>query len=394
MSFGEISTSFINDLVNKANIENVSKCINRIKINGHDCEVKNGKLNLRDISDAFGIKNAIIREWKTKNGAYLQKHYGEEVKTESETDSETKRKPIIDMNCRYIDPRFLIQCMMGSSIEFNNWVTNIILGSFLYCNENEDDSLFKYLEKLNENISNIQEQIEAQRKENETIQKEKKKSLENDSNITKYMVVGFPTDKDFGRPYIKIINSDKFNDQIAKLKKQGNNPNGYKLLKIEFSNNIKLKAAIQQYLKDKDIKHNPSNIQISLTDSFTKEYFDSIKDEMKKNVEEIMEALSKTEAEKKGKSKPKKSDQLDTDFEDEDEVKEEKPKETKKKTNDKKPKEEKPKETKKKDTKKETKEVPKQEPKVETKPKTSSGKFDGNQVKFDDDDFEFTDEEF
>ena len=373
MSFGEISTSFINELINKANIENVSKSLTKIKINGHDCEIKKGQLNLSDISDAFGVKNAMIKEWKTKNGTYLQKHFGEEVQVESET----KRKPVIDMNCRYIDPRFLIQCMMGSSIEFNNWVTNIILGSFLYFNEDDDNSLFKYIEKLNENISNIQDQIESQRKENETIQKQQKKSSENDPNITKYMVVGFPTDKDFGRPYIKIINSDKLNDaQIAKLKKQGTNSDGYKLSRIEFSNNIKLKAAIQKYLKDKDIKHNPSNLQISLTDSFTKEYFDSIKDEMKKNVEEIMEELSKAEAEKKGKGKTKKSDKLDPDFEDE-EVKEEKPKETKKK-----------------DTKKETKEVPKQEPKVENKPKTSSGKFDSNQVKFEDDEFEFSDEEF
>lgn len=390
MSFGKISTSFINELINKANIENVSKTLTKIKINGHDCEIKKGQLNLSDISDAFGVKNAMIKEWKTKNGTYLQKHFGEEV----QVDSETKRKPVIDMNCRYIDPRFLIQCMMGSSIEFNNWVTNIILGSFLYYNEDDENSLFKYIEKLNNDISNIQDQIESQRKENEIIQKQQKKSSENDSNITKFMIIGFPTDKDFGRPYIKIINSDKLNDaQIAKLKKQGTNSDGYKLSRIEFSNNSKLKAAIQKYLKDKDIKHNPSNLQITLTDSFTKEYFDSIKDEMKKNVGEIMEELSKAESEKKGKSKTKKSDQLDTAFEDEDEVKEEKPKETKKKTNDKKPKEDKPKEPKKKDTKNETKEVPKQEPKPDNKPKTSSGKFDSNQVKFDDDDFEFSDDD-
>ena len=188
---------------------------------------------------------------------------------------------------------------------------------------------------------------------------------------------------------IKIISSDKLNDaQIAKLKKQGANSDGYKLYRIEFSNNIKLKAAIQKYLTDKDIKHNPSNLQISLTDSFTKEYFDSIKDEMKKNIEEIMEELSKAEAEKRGKSKTKKSDKLDPNFEDEDNIKEEKPKDTKKKDTTKK-------EPKKKDTKKEIKEVPKQESKIENKPKTSSGKFDSLQVKFEDeDDFGFSDEDF
>ena len=364
MSFGEISTSNINDLVIKANIENISKCVHKVKINGHECEVKKGQLNLNDISDAFGIKNAIIKEWKSKNGAYLQKHFGEEIKT----DSEIKRKPVIDMNCRYIDPRFLIQCMMGSSIEFNNWVTNIVLGSMLYYNENDNESLFKYFENLNSNIINVQEQLETQRKETESTQKQQKKTSENDSNITKYMIVGFPTDKDFGRPYIKIINSDKLNDvQIAKLKKQGNNPDGYKLTRIEFGNNSKLKSAIEEYFKDKDIKHNPSNLQITLTDTFTKEFFDSIKEDMKEKVEQIMETLSKAEAEKKGKGKSKKSDKLDTAFEDEDEVKEEKPKETK--------------------------EVPKQEPKQDNKPKTSSGRFDSQQVKFDDDDdFEFSDE--
>ena len=141
MSFEDISTSFINELVNNARFENKTKTSDKFKFNGHDCEVNSKKgVNLLDICAVFGIQLKRVKEWKSKNATFLQKYYGEIVKPKTKNNKSTetqpelqseRRKAIIDAGCNYIDPRFVIQCLMGSSIEFNNWVTNIVLGSLI-----------------------------------------------------------------------------------------------------------------------------------------------------------------------------------------------------------------------------------------------------------------------
>lgn len=290
MSIAKISTESINNLVTKARImkSTTSKGSHFVQINGHNCEVKNGQLNVVNLAQAFNIDHNIIKQWKTKNAAYLTKTFGDQDK-KNKSEDKIKLKPIMDNGANYIEPRFALQCLMGSDINFNNFITNIVLGSLLYCDESNDDNLFNIQHRLEETIPGIQKEFE---KKCTPIQKESPEKTKSSNDVNKIMVIAFPTDVELNTPFIKFFNSDKLSDnQINKLKKRGKNENAYELVEVEFSNNPKLKEGVEQYLVDNQIKHETSNIQISLTNSFTLDYYNSIEEEMYKSIEDNMTKL-------------------------------------------------------------------------------------------------------
>lgn len=325
MSFAKISTESINTLVTKARVMKspTSKGSHIIKINGHDCEVKNGQLNLINLAQIFNIDHNNIKQWKTKNAAYLTKMFGEQVK-KNKSDNETKSKPIMDNGATYIDPRFAIQCLMGSNIDFNNFITSIVLSSLLYYSDSSDNNLSSIYERLEEDIPEIQKELEQKCT---SFKSESTKDQKKHSDVNKIMVIAFPSDTELNTPFIKFFNSDKLSDtQINKLKKRGQNNEAYKLVKIEFTNNPKLKEAVEKYLVDEEIKHETSNIQITLTNNFTEEYYKSIKNEMYNSINTTMEKLYNENKQETETRKTKRSSTKQPKLDIPDEIEEEKTK--------------------------------------------------------------------
>lgn len=303
MSFGEISTSFINDLVNKAVYKVDTKTKLKFKLNGADCEIDTKKgVNLLDICKMFNIQLKDVKLWKSKNGSYLQNNFGEIIKSkpkegEKDVTPNEKRKPIMTADCNYIDPRFIVQCLMGTSIDFNNWVTNIILGSLIYHEENDENSLKNYQTNLNEHINETQIELTAKFKE---IKKENNKNTNPDE--PKYLVFRFPTG-DEGKPMAKTIVASKYTpQQKEKLTEKGK----YSIQDFEFNNSPKILSATKKYLDDNEIVYNASPAQINLPDTFTEEYFDGIKDDMIKRINELVDELSKEPVRQQKKSTNKK----------------------------------------------------------------------------------------
>lgn len=377
MSFGEISTSFVNDLVNKAAYKADSTTKHKFKLNGVDCEIDTKKgVSLLDICKIFNIQIKDVKTWKSKNGSYLQNNFGEIVKSKPKEGKENappveKRKAIMTNDCNYIEPRFIVQCLMGTSINFNNWVTNIILGSLIYHEENDEDSLNNYRDHLNEHIN--ESQIELTTKFKEIKKETNKKATKPDES--KYLVFKFPTG-DEGKPMVKTFNASKYTAQHKqKLLENGK----YNIQDFEMCNSPKIITAAKKYLDDNKILYNSTiPTQINLPDTFTEEYFDEIKDDMIKRINELVDELSKEPVKQPKKNSTKKATQeLQPLDETNESVKETKPK----------PKpSQKPKTTSKTATKKQT--VKEQKEIKETKSKTTSkpaGKFDK---------FEVSDDEF
>lgn len=369
MSFGEISTSFINDLVNKAAYKVDTKTKLKFKLNGADCEIDTKKgVNLLDICKMFNIQLKDVKLWKSKNGSYLQNNFGEIIKSKPKEGEENappveKRKAIMSADCNYIEPRFIIQCLMGTSIDFNNWVTNIILGSLIYHEENDEDSLKNYRSHLNEHINEVQIELTSKFKE---IKKETNKKTTN-SDESKYLVFRFPTGNE-GKPMIKTFNVSKYTEQQkAKLTENGK----YNIQAFEMGSSSKIISATKKYLDDNDIVYNASVIQINLPDTFTEEYFDEIKDDMIKRINELVDELSKEPVKQPRKTSSKKAAQKLQPLEETNEpVKDTKPKPSQK-----------PKLTSKSSTKKQT--VKEQKEVKETKQKPSqkpTGKFEKFEV--------------
>ena len=380
MSFGEISTSFINDLVKKGAYKEDTKTKLKFKLNGGDCELDTKKgVNLFDICKIFNIQIQDIKTWKSKNGSYLQANYGElftpKVKEgeENAPPPAPKRKPIMTANCNYIDPRFIVQCLMGTSIDFNNWVTNIILGSLIYHEENDEDSLENYREHLNEHINERQIELAAKFKETK---KENNNNKTTTQDEPKYLVFRFPTGEE-GKPMVRIFGANRYTkEQKEKLTENGK----YNIQDFEMGNSIKIMAAIKKYLDDNKIVYNVAPGQINLPNNFTEEYFEEIKDDMIKGINELVNELSKESVKQPRKTSAKKTaaklQQLEEEVD-------EPVKETKQKP--------KPKTTSKSTTKKQT--VKEQKEVKETKPKPSAkpaGKFSKYGVNDDEEEFDIS----
>ena len=381
MSFGEISTSFINDLVKKGAYKEDTKTKLKFKLNGADCELDTKKgVNLFDICKIFNIQIQDIKTWKSKNGSYLQANYGElftpKVKEgeENAPPPAPKRKPIMTANCNYIDPRFIVQCLMGTNIDFNNWVTNIILGSLIYHEENDEDSLNNYREHLNEHINESQIELAAKFKESKKENNNNKSAAQDEQ---KYLVFRFPTG-DEGKPMVKPIGASRYTkEHKEKLAENGK----YNIQDFEMGSSSKITAAVKKYLEDNNIVYNTSVGQINLPNDFTEEYFDEIKDDMIKQINELVDELSKEPVKQPKKTSAKKAaaklQQLDEEVDEP--AKEMKPKPSQK-----------PKTTSKTATKKQTvkeqKEVKETKPKPSAKPAGKFGKYSVVKVKDDDDD--------
>lgn len=375
MSFGEISTTFVNDLVNKAVYKADSTTKHKFKLNGVDCELDTKKgVSLLDICKMFDIQIKDVKTWKSKNGSYLQNNFGEIITPkvkEGEEDEPPieKRKAIMTNDCNYIEPRFIVQCLMGTSIDFNNWVTNIILGSLIYHEEDDEDSLKNYRDHLNEHINETQ--IELTSKFKEVKKKSNKKPTNPDE--PKYLVFRFPTGEE-GKPMIKTFGASRYTkEQKEKLSEDGK----YNVQDFEMGSSSKIITATKKYLEDNDIGYNASVSQINLPNTFTEEYFNEIKDDMIKQINEIVNELSKEPIKQPKKTSTKKAAAKLAPLEEEvDEPIKEKPKPKPKTTS---------KSSTKKQTVKEQKEV-KEKPKPKPTPKPTGGKYSKYGVGDDDSD--------
>jgi hypothetical protein len=310
MSFGNITTKQINDIIEGAKT-NSSKSLKSytIEINGVNCEVKDGKLNVINLAQAFNVNHDVIKEWKTKMSSFLAKKYSDEYESKkSSEDSKSKPKSIIDNNSRYIEPRFAIQMLMACSIEFNNWVSSIMLTSFTYHKDNDKDSIFMYKTKLDDDLDKLKDdklQLFEQNHKSTKTSDENSKSTKS-TCAEKYMILLMPTDNKFDTPIIKFVTSDKWTDeQQRRLTKRADNDKAFVSYVFKFNNDLKLKPAVEKYLKDNDIDFRSTNIQINLTTDFTQNDLNDIKDTLVDDIKFIVKELNETESKQNNTEKLK-----------------------------------------------------------------------------------------
>lgn len=347
-AFTQFNTNEINNFFRDVRfIGHEEKAIGSIKINGQNIKYQSKLLNIDDIANLFEINPEILKKWvKTNAKQYNTMFYKEEYEKRADAESKYKdeykkiketlqkeeyRKKSIELKKKYhldekvnsvvdshaqpifMDPRLIIPSISSLNVDFNNWITYIVIGGM--CFVDKEINIFGFVEQFLTNKSKYMSKIQKEFEENKRKFNEELKSKPNKKQtnrcIDKSIVVTIPNCKT-KLPNVIVKSSDK-----VEFKTKSN----------EYIDVIKIGAYdkildyFQEYLKEKckfedDDFNKNGGMRLGLSNKFTNDLYKKNKDKIidyikskathivqEVNEEKPKQSVAKTGASQKSKSK-------------------------------------------------------------------------------------------
>lgn len=347
-AFTQFNTNEINNFFRDVRfIGHEEKAIGSIKINGQNIKYQSKLLNIDDIANLFEINPEILKKWvKTNAKQYNTMFYKEEYEKRADAESKYKdeykkiketlqkeeyRKKSIELKKKYhldekvnsvvdshaqptfMDPRLIIPSISSLNVDFNNWITYIVIGGM--CFVDKEINIFGFVEQFLTNKSKYMSKIQKEFEENKHKFNEELKSKPNKKQtnrcIDKSIVVTIPNCKT-KLPNVIVKSSDK-----VEFKTKSN----------EYIDVIKIGAYdkildyFQEYLKEKckfedDDFNKNGGMRLGLSNKFTNDLYKKNKDKIieyikskathivqEVNEEKLKQSVAKTGASQKSKSK-------------------------------------------------------------------------------------------
>lgn len=327
-AFTQFNDSEINNFFKDVRfIGHEEKLIGSIRINGQNIKYQSKLLNIEDIANLFEINPEILKKWVKTNAKYYntlfykeeyekrivsESKYKEEYNKIKETlpkdqykkaNNDLKKKYHLDdkinsvVNSQaqptFMDPRLIIPSMSSLSVDFNNWITYVVIGGM--CFSDNEINIFGFIDYFlkhkAKHISNIQKEFEENKHKFNDELKSKPVKKQINKSIEKSIIVTIPNCKT-KLPNVIVKASDKI-----EIKKKSDEEI---IDVINIGAYDKILDFFQNYLKDNckfddDDFNKNGGMRLGLSNKFTTKLYENHKNKIVEYIKTNAEKINKPE---------------------------------------------------------------------------------------------------